>query len=132
MQKKLIANASRSHMRTRSQIQLCGKNQTEWFTFQHLCFLKRQVGYEVLPLCTHNHKYADQDNSDQILYIYRLYRHLRILPHSFLILLFHNTIDGESLFLCAYFNFKCIANHVLTELTDEIENYKICVLMFFI
>ncbi|XP_067286750.1 protoheme IX farnesyltransferase, mitochondrial [Pseudorasbora parva] len=42
VQQKLIANASRSHMSARSLVQLCRKNQAEWFTFQHLCFLKRQ------------------------------------------------------------------------------------------
>ncbi|XP_016144506.1 protoheme IX farnesyltransferase, mitochondrial isoform X1 [Sinocyclocheilus grahami] len=42
VQQKLIANAARSHMSARSLIQLCRKNQAEWITFQHLCFLKRQ------------------------------------------------------------------------------------------
>lgn len=116
MQKKLIANASRSHMSTRSLIQLCRKNQAEWITFQHLCFLKRQVGYEVLPFCTHNHKYADQ-----IFYIYRLYIQFFYVCFSIIPLL-----ENHSFFVIL------LTLIVLTELTDEIENYQICVFMFFI
>ncbi|XP_051770244.1 protoheme IX farnesyltransferase, mitochondrial [Ctenopharyngodon idella] len=51
VQQKLIANASRSHMSARSLIQLCRKNQAEWFTFQHLCFLKRQYVKSSGGLC---------------------------------------------------------------------------------
>ncbi|XDV44169.1 hypothetical protein PO909_012499 [Leuciscus waleckii] len=51
VQKKLIANASRSQMSARSLIQLCRKNQAEWFTFQHLCFLKRQYVKSIGGVC---------------------------------------------------------------------------------
>uniref|UniRef100_A0A672SGB8 Protoheme IX farnesyltransferase, mitochondrial n=1 Tax=Sinocyclocheilus grahami TaxID=75366 RepID=A0A672SGB8_SINGR len=51
VQQKLIANASRSHMSVRSLIQLCRKNQAEWITFQHLCFLKRQYVKSSSSLC---------------------------------------------------------------------------------
>ncbi|RXN10174.1 protoheme IX mitochondrial [Labeo rohita] len=51
VQLKLISNASRSHMSARSLIQLCRKNQAEWITFQHLCFLKRQYVMSSSGLC---------------------------------------------------------------------------------
>uniref|UniRef100_A0A9J8A3C1 Protoheme IX farnesyltransferase, mitochondrial n=1 Tax=Cyprinus carpio carpio TaxID=630221 RepID=A0A9J8A3C1_CYPCA len=51
VQQRLIANASRSHMSVRSLIQLCRKNQTEWITFQHFCFLKRQYVKSSSGLC---------------------------------------------------------------------------------
>ncbi|XP_026121915.1 protoheme IX farnesyltransferase, mitochondrial-like [Carassius auratus] len=51
VQQKLIANASRSHMSVRSLIQLCRKNQAEWITFQHFCFLKRQYVKSSSGLC---------------------------------------------------------------------------------
>ncbi|KAI7797054.1 hypothetical protein IRJ41_011934 [Triplophysa rosa] len=51
VQQKLITNASRSHLSARSLIQLCKKNQAEWMTFQHLCFLKRQYVTRSSALC---------------------------------------------------------------------------------
>ncbi|XP_026109842.1 protoheme IX farnesyltransferase, mitochondrial [Carassius auratus] len=51
VQQKLIANASRSHMSVSSLIQLCRKNQAEWITFQHFCFLKRQYVKSSSGLC---------------------------------------------------------------------------------
>ncbi|KAK2876189.1 hypothetical protein Q8A67_020285 [Cirrhinus molitorella] len=51
VQQKLVANVSRSHMSARSLIQLCRKNQAEWITFQHLCFLKRQYVKGSSALC---------------------------------------------------------------------------------
>ncbi|XP_056628112.1 protoheme IX farnesyltransferase, mitochondrial [Triplophysa dalaica] len=51
VQQKLITNASRSHLSARSLIQLCKKNQAEWMTFQHLCFLKRQYVTHSSALC---------------------------------------------------------------------------------
>ncbi|XP_051529626.1 protoheme IX farnesyltransferase, mitochondrial-like [Myxocyprinus asiaticus] len=51
VQPKLIANAFRCHLSARSLIQLCRKNQAEWITFQHLCFLKRQYVKSSNDLC---------------------------------------------------------------------------------
>nr|XP_055031332.1 protoheme IX farnesyltransferase, mitochondrial [Misgurnus anguillicaudatus] len=50
-QPKLIIGASRSHFSARNLIQLCRKNQAEWMTFQHLCFLKRQYVTRSSVLC---------------------------------------------------------------------------------
>ncbi|KAA0724963.1 Protoheme IX farnesyltransferase, mitochondrial [Triplophysa tibetana] len=51
VQQNLITNSSRSHLSARSLIQLCKKNQAEWMTFQHLCFLKRQYVTHSSALC---------------------------------------------------------------------------------
>lgn len=51
VQQKLITNASRSHLSARSLIQLCKKNQAEWMTFQHFCFLKRRYVTRSSALC---------------------------------------------------------------------------------
>ncbi|XP_026106393.1 protoheme IX farnesyltransferase, mitochondrial-like [Carassius auratus] len=51
VQQKLFANAARSLTSARSLIQLCRKNQAEWITFQHLCFLKRQYVKSSSGLC---------------------------------------------------------------------------------
>ncbi|XP_051959556.1 protoheme IX farnesyltransferase, mitochondrial-like [Xyrauchen texanus] len=51
LQLKHIANQSRSHLSARSLIRFCRKNQAEWITFQHFCFLKRQYVKSSDGLC---------------------------------------------------------------------------------